>query len=343
MKIRRLGFTSIYANKSIEKLFTDGERFLNKYIGDYIGDVCHYFPAAKLKNILGENELLFSDIEFLNDLQEETNMFLLLKELIESDAVAEIHPQLIKALDGYDTIRMLINDEIVYDDEHLHEPTEDDENFIYNGRRYIFCTSKDDDCLAMWKYYAKNERYDALNIVFRPKDLVNCIISDLKQIQNGIRIVHGSVIYDDNVKKEILLHLISEINELYIDYLDDTDYDEYNCNIRYEIVNRFFYLLKDYSVFFKNEAYKHEQEYRFILELDNTNIKKYGVKYDFRKVGAYQVPYIKISFEKEIIETLILNPTDANDELAIKSNRAFLDFYGYDKTNLGISTIPLRY
>lgn len=337
MKLIKLGFTSKYTEESIERIFLDGEDFLNNCISDFNGDVCHYFPTNKLKNILEDQKLLFSDVEFLNDSQEESNIFLILKELLESQSMQEIHPKLIHCLSKFEELRTLTDNEIVY---HSFRDIEDDNKFIYNSRRYIFCASKDIDCLAMWKYYSKGERYDALNIVFSPNDLINCVISDLKEIQNGLRILHGSVIYDDNIKKDILIHLIFEINKEFIKHLDN---NERNHNIQQEIVNHFFYLLKNYSAFFKNESYKHEQEYRFILELDNTNIKKYNLKYDFRAVGAYQIPYVKINFKKDIIKILVLNPNDSKNYLAIKSNRAFLDFYGYDETDLGVSTIPLRY
>ena len=339
IKLIKLGFTSKYSDKSIEKLFLEGENFLNNYICDSPTEVCHYFPTNKIKNILGEHKLLFSDVEFLNDLQEESNIFLILKELLEGPSMKEIHPKLISCLSRYDELRTLVDNEIVYSNP-LSLEQDDHDKFIYNSRRYIFCASKDTDCLAMWKYYSKGDRYDALNIVFSPNDLINCIVSDLKEIHNGLRIVHGSVIYDDNIKKEILVHLIDEINRIYINYLYDNDR---NSEIQHEIVNHFFYLLKDYSAFFKNESYKHEQEYRFVLEFDNTNIKKYNLEYDFRHVGAYQMPYMKIGFEKDIVKMLVINPNDSKDQLAIKSNRAFLDYYGYNKTDLGISTIPLRY
>ena len=188
MKLIKLGFTSKYTEESIERIFLDGEDFLNNCISDFNGDVCHYFPTNKLKNILEDQKLLFSDVEFLNDSQEESNIFLILKELLESQSMQEIHPKLIHCLSKFEELRTLTDNEIVY---HSFRDIEDDNKFIYNSRRYIFCASKDIDCLAMWKYYSKGERYDALNIVFSPNDLINCVISDLKEIQNGLRILHG--------------------------------------------------------------------------------------------------------------------------------------------------------
>lgn len=77
--------------------------------------------------------------------------------------------------------------------------------------------------------------------------------------------------------------------------------------------------------------------------IDNVNIKKYNLEYGFRNAGSYLIPFLKIKFPKEMIKVLVANPTIATDSLAIKSLAAFIDYYEYTETAIGVSTVPLRY
>lgn len=342
MEIIKLGFVSEFSDESIKSLFSDASSLFDLQIHNYTGDVCHYFPAAALQNILSPQSIIFSDTEFLNDLEEDNNLFLILDELLNGDLTDEaMELMLIDHLKGIKTLRPKMFSGIVYSDDNVAYNVKDNSSsFIYNERQYVFCTSKDDDSLAMWKYYAKGGHYDAYNILFSSEAFLNCIQEKLSHVEQGIKIMHGSVIYDDNIKKEILLQLVRKINAIYKEHLGDSSSDS---AIRQELVNRFYYLIKEYSIFFKNEAYRHEEEYRFVIKIDNANIKKYNLEYGFRNAGSYLIPFLKIKFPKEMIKVLVANPTIATDSLAIKSLAAFIDYYEYTETAIGVSTVPLRY
>lgn len=348
MEIKKLGYTlsSPYTDEEIKNLFIKEENILQELTLDYQDRVFHYFPSGKIFNILEESQLLFSDIEFLNDSQEGLNIFTFLKCLIENGEISEIDLSLSKKLCDFERILSFMDNEIVYGKECRFENDLRKDGFIYNSRKYVLCTSKNPDCLAMWKYYSKGSAYDALNIGFHPEALVEDLTYNLQQLMDTgvLKITHGSVIYDDSLKKNILIRLVRELDKVYKKYVtENKNTTDYFSKKQYEMLDRFFYLLKDFSIFFKNEAYGHEQEYRFVIEMDSTYIKNNDVNYGFRKTDTCLVPYIKLRFDKKIIEDLVISPTDSNNQALIRSVRAFLDFYGYEHTDLCASTIPLRY
>ena len=340
MKILSLGHVEECSDDTIKALFSGATNLIDKHIHDYANNVSHYFPASALQSILSGQSLIFSDAEFLNDIEENSNIFVVLSQMLERELIdLDMSPMLANDIRDYAHIKSLLASDIIFKEpQNAIKDYKSADILSYLERRYLLCTSKDNDCLAMWKYYSKGSGYDAYNIVFSPMDFIECIRENFSCVDNGVRIMHGSIIYDDSVKKAILKQIITSIDGLYKEHLEDAAF-----SFRIELKIRFFNLLNDYGLFFKNEAYKHEQEYRFLIKLDNLNIKKHCLDYGFRSVGLYQIPFLKLKFKKELVKVLVTNPTISNNDLAIKGLGALLDFLEYTDSSIGISTIPLRY
>ena len=204
---------------------------------------------------------------------------------------------------------------------------------MYNQRNYIFCCSTNDDCLSNWKYYGKGSGYEAYNIAFDPNRYFTYIKKNFGF--KGCKCFAGKVIYDDEIKIQFIHRLIKSIDNF-------ISKQKYNKDIIYALTTRLFYYIMDISLFFKDSAYKDEEEFRFIISLDNSKIKSNAIEYDFRFTNDILIPFLKIPFDKEMIEFVGIGPCMDSDSSS-KSLYALLEYYDYSNTDVGVSTIPLRY
>lgn len=115
-----------------------------------------------------------------------------------------------------------------------------------------------------------------------------------------------------------------------------------NDDTIHALTTRLFYYFMDICLFFKDPFYMDEKEYRFVISLDNSKIKKYNLEYDFRLVNDLLVPFLKIPFDKNMIKLVGIGPCINTDSLE-KSLSAILEYYNFNNAAIGVSTIPLRY
>lgn len=332
MKLIKLGYYfEAFNNESINTLFYDIEKMFNDKIFEVDEVVCHYFPKSALLGIVKDKKFYFSDTDFLNDSSEMKHIYSIIEKavsLFNTDSVA------VKLFKDILRIKSIIADDISFS-----ERKDDDENdgFIYNRRNYVFCCSLDNDCLSNWKYYGKGNGYDAYNISFKASSYLAYIKSILKFKEK--KCLSGIVIYDNKSKLELIINLIQKIDEFIEKSNLDSDLDS---NMMRALKTRLFYYIMDISLFFKDVAYKDEKEYRFVISLDNSKIKNNVLEYDFRFVNDILVPYLKIPFDKDMIELIGIGPC-MNSDLSSRSLFALLQYYDFKNTFVGESSIPLRY
>ena len=343
----KLGMPEVENMQGTVAFFKQMDEFFNDHISIKDAEVCHYFPCRVMDKIIKNKEVLFSDVEFLNDKEEEENIWNILLEILNNLDESQYNTELIKSIKRlFETKEKMDNyirynyDGIYRTEEQIIEDEKDD--FIYNARRFVFCTSMNFDCLPMWSYYSKDNKYEAYGITFLADDVKRFIEKNVKDVLPKYNIKMGKVIYDDAEKSDLILNLLSQTNKMYLKEINTHRKTE-RRKILTNYSSRFFYLIKSYAPFFKNQYYKHEEEYRFLIELDNTMIRHKKLKHGFRQVGALWVPYITIGFDPQDVRIFILNPSDGSDLLVQKSIDAYLQCYDYNTTSIGRSTIPLRY
>lgn len=327
MKIIKLGgYDSACANEHLNPLLVDIEKLFGESILNKTATVCHYFPKSALLNIVKDQKLYFSDLEFLNDYSETQPLYSMVEEVI---AETEVESPATNILKEILRIKPLIKDEISF----TPYEGDDSDGFIYNRRNYALCCSLDNDCLSNWKYYGKGNGYDAFSIMFKANNYLEFIEQTLGL--SGYKCLSGLVVYDNEVKRRLIHNLIHRINS----FVTASNLTE---NTFRDLTTWLFYYIMDMSLFFKDSYYQDEKEYRFVLSLDNSKIKSNNLEYDFRFVNDILVPFLKIPFDKDMIEIVCIGPC-LNTDISIKSLSALLKYYNFNNASIGISDIPLRY
>lgn len=330
MRIIKLGYYfEAFNNKCINILFSDIEKMVNDKIFRVDETVCHYFPKSALLSIIKDKKFYFSDTDFLNDYSEMKHIYSVIERIVSQDNTDSAAIKLFKEVLRF---KPMIVDDISFADKTIEDNSKDD-GFIFNRRNYVFCCSLDNDCLSNWKYYGKGNGYDAYNITFKANHYLKYIKSILKFKE--YKCLSGVVIYDDDIKNEIISDLIQKIDA----FIEASNLDS---DMMRALETRLFYYIMDISLFFKDSAYKDEKEYRFVLGLDNSKIKNNALEYDFRFANDILVPYLKIPFDKDMAELIGIGPC-MNSDLSSKSLFALLQYYNFEKTSVGESSLPLRY
>ena len=330
MRIIKLGYYfEAFNNKCINTLFSDIEKMVNGTIFKADETVCHYFPKSALLSIIKDKKFYFSDTDFLNDYSEMKHIYSVIEKVVSQGDTDSAAIKLFKEILRNKT---MIVDDISFIGKEIEDDSEND-GFIFNQRNYVFCCSLDNDCLSNWKYYGKGNGYDAYNITFNANHYLKYIKSILKFKE--YKCLSGIVIYDDDIKAEMISDLIQKIDA----FIEVSNPDS---NMMRALETRLFYYIMDISLFFKDSAYKDEKEYRFVLGLDNSKIRNNALEYDFRFANDILVPYLKIPFDKDMVELVGIGPC-MNSDLSSKSLFALLQYYNFENTSVGKSSLPLRY
>ncbi len=302
----------------------------------WCGTFFHYTSPEGLIGILQNRHLYFTDCQYLNDYNERIQINSELKKFWF------IH----KNEYDKDFYNLLSNEKI---------STYEDSEFAYidgmedpiSCRYFVLSASRKEDSLDMWKYYAKNGTYDGYYINLNTYALVDEWIDR----DTGVAVEEGDVIYYSDDKQKRILVEVEKLYDVWCKYkrspeLDAKIHSEFKCWLSYA------------SLFFKNECFAQEDEYRFIAiapkdELSSLTYeyKQKNIKmYDFRIVNGVIIPFIKMPIcfwnEEECwaITRIGIGPS-LNSELkekGIKQLLASLD-YGFGEMSIIKSEIPLRY
>lgn len=314
---------------------TLANNYISKHsaIDSLAGTFYHYTSPEGLLGILRNRQIFFTDCQFLNDYRERLGIN---KELdLFWNQNKGIYEQ-----DFYNlmsNIRISEYEDLYYDINGKNELS----------RYFVMSTSKNSDSLSMWKYYAKNGAYYGYNIgLFVPA-------LDDEWIDEEIEVVieNGEVIYSSDEKQSRILKGMNNIYKFWLEYE--------KCNeINLKIARDFKEWISYISVFFKDESFASEEEYRFVVIAPKNKLNKLFYKdgqanikmYDFRIVNGVAVPYLKIpicscnSEEFWGIDSIGISPTQHHDQMA-NGIIQLTNSLGYELPSFIIrkSNIPLRY
>ncbi len=299
----------------------------------------HYTSPTGVKEILATHSIRFTDCQFLNDKSEYVHihkpLMQALKEIQENLFDNSI-PEMIQNIfnDNYETELLVIvprsdiNPKLKF-------------RFI-KQRYYIFCTSEQRDALNMWNYYVKGGNYQGYNLGIA----INSIIKSFSAIKkNNIELLYGKVLYNESEQIRYLKEGILNIDNLLRNELEGVDDLQWRDESYDKAKGQILDFLESARLFFKDQAFESEKEFRFIIKLptnySKTDHEAINIGYDVK--GGIIVPHCTLNIRKESFKSVTLSPM-LDKELAEQGLTRFLTDCGYeDRIDINQSNIPIRY
>ena len=211
-----------------------------------------------------------------------------------------------------------------------------EEQVLLSGGRnrdyFVLSFSKSRDSITMWSEFGHKTGY---SIGFDSHAILERI-----QEKNVID-YYGFVIYDFEEQKQIVKRIICDcvpesLNASFADIIDAGIRDR-NSDIYQKACRRIQKITAVYAMFFKNTAFKEEQEYRFVFK------KRKETQVLYREKDGFLIPYIQIQLsEKRLPVKEIMVAPQNHIDLAQKGMEYMMAEKGYSVT-VELSNIKLRY
>lgn len=280
---------------------------INREISQCTFPLYHYTNIVGLDGILSNNTFHTSKSDFLND-----------------------RTEIIHFQDLYNNFISLINfgRSLTLEIERYREFCKSFAEYLEGKNRsfsnesslFILSLTPISDLLPLWSTYTNNVGY---NIGFKKS-----VINDFER--NGYEFWYGNVVYNIENQYDYINQTMKEAFELCQEFNKSSN----NCeDIIYQHIFKKFKL---YAMFFKNQLFDSEQEVRIVFKRRDTDAL-------FHRPRAGQfIPYIKINFNKESVESICVGPTNDSDitEIGLQS---YLENNKYKALQINRSKIPLRY
>ncbi|WP_027625595.1 DUF2971 domain-containing protein [Clostridium lundense] len=307
----------------------------------------HYTSIYALKNILETNSLWVTNSKFLNDSTEIKYGY---------NLICKIAEELKKEKKLSDDFYMLIIDNL---------------NYLIDSKLngiYVFSLAKEKDSLLLWSNYSNFEGY---NLGINVKDFLQQVekygeISGAKKSfnvsmdteiymrtvtlkedliqtdkyfndKNEFFMSYNEVIYDKEKQIEYIKYILTNVNTYYMKH-----YDEKYLKKLQRFTGSLLMELYNVLLFFKEPAFKQEEEYRIIF-IKNNSSKEFK---NHRILNGSFIPYIELRFKESNfpLDSLSIGPRN-NSDIALIGLKSFLhkNNFNINKINLYNSKIPLRY
>ncbi len=300
--------------------------------------IYHYTSASGLYGIIKNSKIRFTDCQFVNDKSEYTHIIIPLQ-----NAFDEIKKDL------HNDFKNDVKTILFHLENHDFETNDisiDQINPLTFGetrkRNYVFCASTEPDLLGLWNYYVKSGNYQGYNLGFNINKFLDCF-SIIKN--RDVNVYYGKVVYNNRKKIDILKDLLSKANMEFENKKREKANEEYET-IRQEIINNLLEYIQDYRLFFKDEAFTNEKEFRFIIKMPfhYKRIKIDPLEMNYEVRNGIITPYCELPISKDkTIELITLSPM-MESELAILGVRRFLEHNEFNFTiDIRQSRIPIRY
>lgn len=270
----------------------------------------HYTSLTSLMGMMETNRLWMSKGTFLNDSSELVYFSGILKTVLDKMEVSD-----------KGNLWAMFIEQLQQTLDHFMKEIEESGFEVY-----VFSMSQTEDSLALWYNYAKGDGY---NIGFSAEELLEKINHYL--LETGL--LHGLVVYSRREQETILEDLLVESFELI------SEYEEEQMNS--VLADHFFSVMASCAIFFKDAAFKSEEEYRIAIisrgELDG--------KVKFRARNGVIIPYIEVSFEEKLpISHITIGPKN-NIDIAKSGIEHYVRSKGYNLETISVSksVAALRY
>lgn len=319
-----------------------------------VESIYHYTSAEGFYNIIRNKRLFFTDTSFLNDSTEVANIaetLWMILEKLRTSLEGSLYDALLRSIRSGDftTARSGCG--------------------LEQERSFVLACSYQIDSLNLWNYYAKGGNgVGGFSIGLQLKELVDSfLVLNQAHYRNELQLSSGRVIYDGETKKEMLTAFLLSVNELW--QLVDCSMEDRDEKGR--MLQRVRNMIRWAGIFFKNECFRSEEEYRIVIALPENHLLDYQIKekrqelerlYKVRLTNNVFAPYIKLAFRTDGIKTICLSPLseryttqglgqqedigDHNtDDVMIYGVDQFLKTNGFliHPRNIMRSRIPLRF
>lgn len=292
----------------------------------------HYSALESLMGMMETNKIWMSKGTFLND----SNELLYILGIIESIS-AKVEQRIKKKYGNSEKTNKLTALFSREFDETMQKF--EDEISLDDYEVYILSLTKNKDSLALWYNYAKGDGY---NIGFSSEEMLKKINDFSDQVINQYKVVYGQVIYDRTKQEEIILSFFMDtVEHLYQKY-NEIKFE----NMQKVITDHLFSIITTCSIFFKNEVFKSEEEYRIAFSKKiNKDSDDQDIQVFFRSQNGIVIPFIMIDFDSMLpIRNITIGPKN-NIDVAKAGMEQFLKSKGYVVEEIDIvkSIAELRY
>lgn len=267
----------------------------------------HYTKSNGINGIINHNCFWATKSDFLND----PNEFSHIQGIIDEVCREHIKDASLK--------EMFLTDSLYAEKEKRRE-------------YFVLSFSKCRDSITMWSEFGNKTGY---NIGFKSDEII-------ERIEEAAEIAyHGLVVYDTKKQKQLirrnLLGYLPGLVKMPLDKLLEAGSNDRQDSSYLKACRKFRKMAEVYAMFFKNEGFSEEQEYRFIFK------KQKDTTVYFRAKDGFMLPYIEIPLSEGNlpIEEIMVAPQNHID-LAKSGMEYMLYTKGY-RANVSLSNIKLRY
>lgn len=320
-KTKELKFNSIMINS-----FRPG---VGNPIFDRDGLKYHYTSPEAFLNILRNKCVYFTDIRFLNDKKEDIYLIDLLKKYVNKNP------------DRYKNISKVIHRWIDFNYSELDSIVQAMHYKMKNSRKFVFCSSTEQDSLVMWNYYVNNGVYQGYNLGINIENFLKTFDTNNSKEADPFTVLYGGVLYN---KRDQFKEIDSLLEEMEICYQEQgQDFAESQLCL----------YIDRYSPFYKHPKFMHEKEYRFVIEISEDRLNRnvfsncFGennrnIKYEFRTRNGLIIPYLKVPMNKDTVSWITISPI-TEFGIAKTGVRELLGMSGFSGVQIHQSNIPIRF
>lgn len=214
------------------------------------------------------------------------------------------------------------------------------EGYIQKFDTFVCSFSKDKDSLPMWNYYGKSGGYNLGFHLCELRGYFNRLLNNNVEKNEktcDTLIDFFPVVYEEKEQTEIIYKNLSGI------------IDRYDKEKLSEISGYISTWLRDWSILFKKECFKHENEIRIIVKVPRINDEQKlhpSLKIKYKHKGAYIVPYVELEFKKNVISGVTFSPMQLAQEQREKQKtimKEMLKSHGFGYMNIDVSDVPVRF
>jgi hypothetical protein len=271
----------------------------------------HYTSLQSLMGMIETNNLWMSKGNFLNDSSELVYFSNVLKGVISNMKVEQ----------ETELWRLFIRELKLSMNRFLKKIEESDMEV------YIFSMSHTQDSLALWYNYAKGEGY---NLGFYAEDL----LKKTSAFPEESNVLHGLVVYDRHEQEQVLMNFLEKTFNLVAQYEAE--------EVKKALPGHFLSVMTTCAIFFKDPAFKSEEEYRIAYMNTGGSISPQA---RFRAQNGVIIPYIAVDFEERLPLTHITIGPKNNIDIAKRGIEHYLNSKGYNMKEISVSksVAALRY
>ena len=341
---------------NIHEFQTNGDQSQEENIICY-----HYTSSHAMLSILnaqdkGCGSIRFTDSHYMNDRSEHMFFIKRLLEFLDKNSgkypycQQVINEFLLKKYSVEDFLSLRVSDfgDLLRENVESFNLKQDKEssdfsNYIsrVKSRHFLFCLCRDDDSLHMWNYYLHNGNYQGYNIGIKPLDLLQSLRLPETGEFDPFLFYYGDVLYTKEQQEKQIKALCNTIESVQTNQSISIDPIQVGMMILWGYIQCF-------GLFFKDEKFIDEKEYRIVIECHEINQEhdlftylrsdKRNIRYTFYERNGILVPCLEIPLAKEAVKQITMAPI-LESKIAASSIRDFLSWNKYSDVEIKRRTL----